>query len=58
MLVEFKDKGGNRLVINPKDVSTIFECDTTAEVYMSGNHQPIQLDATFDDVVEKLSAAS
>ena len=56
MLVEFKDKGGNRLVINPTDVSSVYECDDAAEVYMSGNPQPIHLDATFDEVVEKLGA--
>ena len=58
MLVEFTDKSGTRLVINPKDVSTIFECGTTAEVYMSGSAQPILLDEAFDAVVEKLKDAS
>ena len=57
MLVEFTDKSGTRLVINPHDVSTVFECDTTAEVYMAGSAQPIHLDVPFDEVVERLNAA-
>lgn len=58
MLVEFSDQNGNRLVINPADISTIYESDKGAEVYMAGNAQPILLDAPFDEVVEKLSSSS
>ncbi len=58
MFVEFRDRNGNRLVINPADISTIYESDDGAEVYMAGNPQPIVLDAPFDEVVEKLSASS
>ncbi len=57
MFVEFRDRNGNRLVINPADISTIYESDDGAEVYMAGNPQPIYLDVPFDEAVEKLSAS-
>lgn len=57
MLVEFTDQNGNRLAINPKDVSSVYDNDDRAEIYMSGNARPIYLDETFEAVVKKLNEA-